>query len=132
MIYALDASAMVALLRNEPGEDVVRRLLRDPANRCYPAVNLCEVFYGFARALGEPAARNLIQDLYAVRVISREDMDEPFWQDVGRLKALTRVSLAGCFGMALARRVNGELVTGDHHELDPIVPLGLCQVLFIR
>jgi uncharacterized protein with PIN domain len=29
MIYALDASAMVALLRNEPGAEVVRQLLRD-------------------------------------------------------------------------------------------------------
>jgi predicted nucleic acid-binding protein len=133
MIYALDASAMVAYLRSEPGADVVRQLLRDTTHTCYAhAVNLCEVYYGFARALGEPAAQNLIQDLYAVRVIPREDMDQPFWQDVGHLKATTRISLADCFGIALARRVGGELVGSDHHELDPILPLGLCQVLFIR
>jgi predicted nucleic acid-binding protein len=133
MIYALDASAMVAYLRSEPGADVVRQLLRDTTNTCYShAVNLCEVYYGFARALGETSAQNLIKDLYAVRVIPREDMDQPFWQDVGHLKATCRISLADCFGIALARRVGGELVGSDHHELDPILPLGLCQVLFIR
>jgi predicted nucleic acid-binding protein len=133
MNYALDASAMVALLRNEPGAEVVRQLLRDTVNTCYAhAVNLCEVYYGFARALGEPAAQDVVQDLYAVRVLPREDMDQAFWQDVGRLKASGGVSLADCFGIALARRVGGELVTSDHHEMAPILPLGLCPVLFIR
>jgi predicted nucleic acid-binding protein len=133
MNYALNASAMIAYLKNEPGAEVVRQLLRDTANICYAhAVNLCEVYYGFARALGEPVAQSLIQDLYAIRVLPREDMDQGFWQDVGNLKALTRISLADCFGMALARREGCELVTSDHHELDPIVPLGLCRVLFIR
>jgi hypothetical protein len=28
--------------------------------------------------------------------------------------------------------VGGDLVTSDHHEMDPILPLGLCPVLFIR
>jgi hypothetical protein len=74
----------------------------------------------------------VVQDLYAVRVLPREDMDQPFWQDVGRLKASGRISLADCFGIALARRVGGELVSSDHHELDPFLPLGLCRVLFIR
>ena len=133
MIYALDTSAMVALLRNEPGAEVVRQLLRDTTNTCFAhAVNLCEVYYGFARALGEPAAQHVVQDLYAVRILPREDMDEPFWQDVGRLKASGGISLADCFGIALVRRVGGELVTSDHHELDPVLPLGLCPVRFIR
>jgi uncharacterized protein with PIN domain len=60
MIYALDASAMVAYLRSEPGADLVRQILRDTTHTCYAhAVNLCEVYYGFARALGEPAAQSL-------------------------------------------------------------------------
>jgi predicted nucleic acid-binding protein len=124
---------MIAYVNGEPGADVVRQLLRDTSNTCYAhAVNLCEVYYGFARPLGEPAAQQLIQDLYAVRVIPREDLDQPFWRDAGHLKVVARVSLADCFGMALARREGCELVTSDHHELDPLVPLGLCQILFIR
>jgi predicted nucleic acid-binding protein len=133
MTLIFDASAMIAYVRDEPGAEVVRQLLRDTANTCYAhAVNLCEVYYGFARALGEADALNLIQGLYAVRIVAREDMDQPFWQDVGHLKTRTRTSLADCFGIALARRLGGDLVTSDHHEMDPILPLGLCSVRFIR
>jgi predicted nucleic acid-binding protein len=48
------------------------------------------------------------------------------------LKVSARISLADCFGIALARRVGGELVTSDHHEIDPILPLRLCPLQFIR
>ena len=43
-----------------------------------------------------------------------------------------RGCLADCFCMALARRVDADLVTGEHHEFDPLVPLGLCRFHFIR
>jgi PIN domain nuclease of toxin-antitoxin system len=47
---ALDASAMLALARNEPGADVVMAALLDPTELCYAhSVNLCEVFYTLAR-----------------------------------------------------------------------------------
>lgn len=133
MIYVLDTSAMIAFLRNEPGMNEVRLLLRDPGNTCHAhAVNLCEVYYDFIRAVDESAAQAAIQDLAWARVLLREDMDAAFWQDVARTKAPHRISLADCFCIALARRLNGELVTSDHQDFDPIVPLGLCPVRFIR
>jgi hypothetical protein len=42
------------------------------------------------------------------------------------------VSLADCFAMALANRVQAELVTSDHHEFDPIAQNGICSIQFIR
>jgi hypothetical protein len=43
MICILDACAMIAFLRAEPGGEVVRDLLNDPSNRCFAhAINLCE------------------------------------------------------------------------------------------
>jgi hypothetical protein len=27
---------------------------------------------------------------------------------------------------------NGEVITADHREFDPLVPLGLCPIRFIR
>jgi PIN domain nuclease of toxin-antitoxin system len=134
VIYVLDASALQAFLRQEPGGDVVRLLLRDPDNTCFAhVVNLCEVFYDFRRASGEPTAQAVIATLLSASVIPRDDMDTTFWQQAGRHKAdYRRVSLADCFGLALAQRVNGELVTADHREFDPLVPIGLCPIRFIR
>src|SRR5688500_18334037 len=134
MICVLDASALQAFLRQEPGGDVVRLLLRDSANTCFAhVVNLCELFYDFHCASGEPAAQAVIATLLSASVVPRDDMDAAFWQQAGRHKsAFRRISLADCFGLTLAQRVIGELVTADHHEFDPIAPLGLCPIRFIR
>jgi predicted nucleic acid-binding protein len=134
VIYVLDGSAMIAYLRREPGWDVVANLLVAGGNTLFAhAVNLCEVYYDAVRTHSEARARTLISDLLAFQIIPREDMDPAFWQDAGRHKAsYRRISLADCFCLALARRVAGELVTSDHREFDPIAPLGLCRVSFIR
>lgn len=67
MIYVLDASAMIAYLRDEPGGDVIERALLDTSSQCLAhAINLCEVFYDFHRAGGESAATSAISDLVAV------------------------------------------------------------------
>lgn len=60
-------------------------------------------------------------------------MDPAFWQSVGQLKVNPgKLSLADSFAVALAMRLGATLVTSDHHELDALVPLGLCPILFIR
>jgi PIN domain nuclease of toxin-antitoxin system len=46
----IDASALIAFLRDEPGADVVENLFSAPET-CYAhALNLCEVCYDFFRA----------------------------------------------------------------------------------
>jgi PIN domain nuclease of toxin-antitoxin system len=46
MIYVLDASAIIAWMRNEPGADVVDNAIRDVNSQCLVhAVNLCKVYY---------------------------------------------------------------------------------------
>ncbi len=129
----LDASALLALLRAEPGEDVVMDLLTDPGVTCYVhAANLYEVFYLLLRETDEVATLTAIRDLQDAGVIVREDLDTAFWQDAGRLKAQHPMSPPDSFGVALARRLGGEFVTDDHREIDPLVPLGLCRIRFIR
>ncbi len=134
MNYVLDASALIAFLRDEQGAEVVEALLLDPENDCFAhALNLCEVFYGFHRDAGEVAAQTAIGSLRAAGVIPRADLDDAFWQEAGRLKStFRRVSLADCLCIALARRQGAELVTSDHHEFDALAPLGLCTIRFIR
>ncbi len=136
---ALDSSAMVAYLRQEPGWQEVATLLAEPNRICYAhAVNLCEVYYGFARQAGRETAIAAIHELFTDGVVAREDLDPAFWQDVGDMVAMVRnapgltLSLADAFGLALARRLQCAFVTTDHGELDPLAPLNLCAIRFIR
>jgi len=133
-IYVMDANALLASTRAEPGGHVAEGLLADPNADCIVhSVNLCEVFYDGLRRSDLPTAQQAIADLFALGLTERPDMDMAFWQSVGQLKVNPgRISLADCFALALAIRTGGTLVTSDHHEFDAIVPLGLCPILFIR
>ena len=124
---------MVAYLAGEPGALVVETLLNDSNALCYAhSVNLCEVFYDALRATDERQARQAIEDLFAAGVIERNDLSRSFWETAGQLKSRGRISLADCFGIALAQSSGGEIVTCDHHEFDPLVPLSIVPIRFIR
>lgn len=134
MIFVLDACAMIAWLRDEPGADVLDRAVRNVNVQCIAhAINLCEVYYDAVRNADEGYGKSVLNDLQAVGVIERNDFDRAFWQEAGRLKAVHRkVSLADCCAIALTNRVGGTLLTSDHHELDAIATTGVCSVTFIR
>ncbi len=133
MIYVIDANAMIAVLNGEPGADVVENLLAPQGVTAYAhAVNICEVFYGVLRTGTENDAQEALKDIQSLGIQTRADMDDQFWQDIGRIKATHRLSLADAFAVALARKLNGELVTSDHHELEPLAQAGVCKINFFR
>lgn len=133
MIYVLDACAMIAFLKGEAGADVVENALLEQGSQCMAhAINLCEVFYDFHRVGGESAADNAITDMRTLGLVERDDFDEPFWRDAGKLKAQGGISLADCFAITLTNRVGGALLTSDHHEMDKIAAAGICPITFIR
>jgi PIN domain nuclease of toxin-antitoxin system len=133
MIYVLDASAIIAWLRNEPGADVVDNAIKDLNSQCIAhAINLCEVYYDAHRKTGEEHAESVISDLVAVGVIERNDFDQTFWKDVGKLKAGGGISIPDCFAITLTNRLGGALLTSDHGEMDKIAAAGICNITFIR
>jgi len=133
IVYILDACAMIAFLRKEPGADLVRRVIVDSANVCYAhAINLCEVYYDFWRVGGKSAAEQSIEDLLLFGIIEQNDFDTDFWKEVGRVKADNRASLADCCAIVLAIKLAGIVLTSDHGEFDKIAQDSVCQVEFIR
>jgi PIN domain nuclease of toxin-antitoxin system len=120
MNVVLDASAMIALLRGEAGAEAVSIEIGNPAsNALAHALNLCEVYYDFARASGEGVAAEAINDLLALGIKERNDMHDTFWRAMGRLKSThKRVSLADCAALALAANSDAVLLTADRHELE--------------
>jgi PIN domain nuclease of toxin-antitoxin system len=138
-----DSSALLALLKGEPGSDFVRELLEDAdVPKLAHAVNLCEVFYDFlARGAAETAsaetASEAISDLFSLGIEERGDSDGPFWRDVATVIATQRrsghrLALGDAWGVALARRLDADFVTADRGELEAVAAAGLCRVTFIR
>ena len=123
----------MAFLNNEPGVDVVEDVLTEPGSTCYAHVyNLCEIYYLYYRRGGAAVAESATQDLLAVGIAPRDDIDTVFWKAAGAFKGQHALSLSDAFCLALAQRLGAQLVTTDHAEFDPLVPLGYCPIRFIR
>jgi PIN domain nuclease of toxin-antitoxin system len=128
----IDASALIAFLRDEPGAEV-ESLLSGPEKCHAHALNLCEVYYDFFRASNQDAAEAATSDLLGLGIEERTDMDAEFWRDAGGIKAgHRRVSLADRCALALARRLTARLVTADRHEFGPMISTDICRIGFIR
>lgn len=124
---------MIAFLNGESGADVVEDKLTEPGSTCSGhAHNLCEVYYLYYRAGGAAVGDGIIEDLLAVGVLPRDDLDTAFWKEAGSYKGRHPPSLPDAFCITLARRIGGTAVTTDHHEFDALVPLTYCPILFIR
>ena len=89
----MDACALLALLRNEPGADIVATTINAANNNeaeiVMNKVNLLEVYYDLYRTIGKDKANEVLSD-------------------------------ADSFALAQAIVSEGELMTSDHHEFDPV------------
>ena len=133
MIHVIDSGPMMALLNAETGEQVITQILIDNLGECFAHVfNLSEIYYLNFRKGGKSAAETAIQKLLNAGIIPREDADTDFWKDAATFKGSHALALPDAFCLALARRLSGTVVTTDHAEMDPLVPLGYCPILFIR
>lgn len=110
MRHVLDASAVIAMLLDEPGGDQVVELL-DTA--CIGSVNLAEVATVLARRGGAPdEVRAVIE--HAALVVIPTDLGVAL--DAGALWPDTRAfgaSLGDRCALALSRRLDAILVTSD-------------------
>lgn len=79
MNVVLDASAVIAFLRGEPGAEVVESYVSRRTDSLFMhAINLCEVYYDFLRAFDESSAKSAITDIFRLRVRERADFDPLF------------------------------------------------------
>jgi ribonuclease VapC len=112
----LDASALLAYLREEPGADIVADTIADGA--IISAVNLAEVLSRSADRGADPA--KLAATLAEGGLLDGAITVEPFTAadaiDTARLRPLTRdagLSLGDRACLALARRLDNQAVTAD-------------------
>ncbi len=132
-MLVFDSNSLIALLRQESGADVIETLLTSPLNCFIHAINVAEIFYDISRGTDVSTARATIAKFVEGGLIERPDLDAAFREDVAQLKSdWRRVSLADCCGLALARRLDAEFVTADHHELDVLDAAHVCRFRFFR
>jgi PIN domain nuclease of toxin-antitoxin system len=109
-VIVLDTSALVALLRREPGHEVVASHW---ARACISAVNLSETLARMAREGIEARALKQQLDDLGLAII---DFDAAQAVIAGDLRELARshgVGLADCCCLALARHMVSPVLTAD-------------------
>lgn len=88
----------------------------------------------FDFAAGLAGANQLMADIAASQVHIVGDETYPnLWKRAAQLKSqYRRISLADCFGVALANELNAPFWTSDRHELTALADAGVAKIYFIR
>lgn len=131
MPCVLDACAVIAFLRNEPGAHLVRQKVEEK-DAIIHAVNLCEVYYDFVRYAGRSVAQRVLDDLADAGIGVDEDMSWSLISAEGDIKVGEKLSLADSFAVALAQREARPVITSDRKEFAPLADAGVCRVEFFR
>jgi len=112
----LDSYALLALLRDEPGAEIVAGLLERAGqqNRSVhmTEVNYAEVQYTIRRKDGETVWASIAGELLAAP-IEFHAADRRLADVAAGFKARFKISLADAFAAALAKERKAELVTAD-------------------
>ena len=134
--YVLDACAIIALLNDEDGAEVVDNLIVDAAHgRCSLVMNkfnLLEVYYGYFRDFGLPYAEQQLSHVRSMNLMIIDHLTDAIFRQTAKLKATYRISLADAVAIAQAMLDNATVVTCDHHELDAVDRDGRVSFLWIR
>ncbi len=121
-LAVLDASALLALLRREPGGQKVAEVIADSA---ISVVNLSEVVAHFARNGAIEADIRLVLDPLPIK---RVGFDEDLAFVAGLMIAVTRASGLS-FGdrvcLALAKQLGVKAITADRNWLTVAGPVGV-------
>jgi len=114
--YVLDSFAMIALFRQEPGSDLVKKLLHQAASDIIDlnmsSINVGELYYMLYRKTTAAMAAQSLQETLRLPV----QIHEPSLQltlHAARLKATARLSFADAHAAALAIQLKAILITGD-------------------
>ena len=115
-LYVLDAFAMLAVFRAEPGAQRMRQVVEQASlGQCsllMTVVNAAEVYYRTAKEFDFDRADRVDVRLHSY-AIDFVPVEEPLAREAGRIKALHPISYADCLVAALAQRSGAKILTGD-------------------
>lgn len=130
--HIIDASALIAFFKQEPGHEAFASLLADERNiLAIHATNLCEVYYNYLRTDGADRAEEALgKAIEIVGVI--EQLDAQFVKRVGRWKVDYSLPLGDAFAAATAEEHACASVTTDHNDFSAVEAAGVLQIVWLR
>jgi ribonuclease VapC len=115
-LFVLDAFALLAMFKAEPGGPRVRELtqkaISGEVRLAMATVNLGEVFYKTVRQTGLERAKSVLA-MARQLPIQFLPVHEELALAAAEIKGVYRISYADCIAAALAQRLDATLVTGD-------------------
>jgi PIN domain nuclease of toxin-antitoxin system len=131
-VYVLDACAVLAALRDEPGADRVREVLASGATVLLGAINVLEIVYDEWRTHGKTEAQRLLAGIEQWQLLLIRELSDDVLLAAASFKSRGRLSLADACALGLAQVHGGMVVTSDHHEFDPLEKARLARFHWIR
>lgn len=123
----LDASALIADIKDEPGAEAVRAAMREASDALFiHAVNASEVAYHLIRFGLPPLVAFRLAAPRGVLIV--EELHRQLWERSAVLKAEYRnLALGDCVAISLAESLGAELLTGDRlfQDVDTFTPITL-------
>lgn len=112
----LDSWPVLAVLANQQGaaraEQVIGSALSEKRRAVISVVNAGEIWYAIVRRKSRDDAERALERLSKMR-IELVPVDWAIAKQAAEYKARGSISYADCFAAALARRIGGQLLTGD-------------------
>jgi PIN domain nuclease of toxin-antitoxin system len=122
--YILDACAVIALMKNEEGADIIDSIIIEAKNGdCNVSIskfNLLEVYYGFYREDGKEFAEQQIQFVRESNISIIDALSDDVFREAGRLKASYSISLADSIILGYGVAEKAIVISSDHHEFDTV------------
>jgi len=112
-IIVFDAYAILALLENEPGSEIVSETLHKKTKIFISTINLGEIYYIIMRRDGEKKAEEVVQTIF---IDDSFTLVEASWDKIKKaalIKSKGGLSFADAFAISLAKELQAPLVTGD-------------------
>ena len=135
-VFLLDACAIIAYFKTEPGEELVVDYLKWATNGRVQlhihAATVYEVYYQYLRDVSFARAQEVWQELTMMPLTILYTFDEAFLRQAAEFKARHRMSVADSFLLSQAKRLNASIITSDHHEFDAVEQAGLSRFTWMR
>ena len=133
--YVLDACAIIALINQELGHEIIVDLynqsIDNQINLVLHKINLIEIYYEYSKKIGFAQADWILNNIKSSNININEDLDDIMLKTVAYFKTNYRISLADSFVLATNKILAGTIVTADQ-EFKSIEKFENLDILWFR
>ncbi len=134
--FVMDASALIAFLKDEEGaakvDDILKKAGDAKSSIFMNKINVLEIYYGVYRDDGKKKAEETLLAIQNLPLKITDVLTDEIFKEAGRLKAKYKISLADSLALAEAKTRSAALITCDHHEFDVIAAKQEADLCWIR